>query len=146
TSAQIPHADPAMRLRDLWQWWRVRYLAGTLLQSLGEENADRAARALARGIHRLNPPRRRDIEQTLETVLRVDAAWSRTLSRQIFEQMARFWVELLYLPRQMGGDAWQDRVEIVSPDAWRSLGGARRGLVLVTPVLGNPAAGVVVLN
>jgi lauroyl/myristoyl acyltransferase len=116
------------------------------VQCAGPQQADRAARAVARCIHRLNPPHRRRLEETLCKFIGICDVQVAHLSGACFEQMARFWVELLYLHRQLGGPAWRRHLEVIEPQAWDELRNCGRRLVLVTPPWGNPAVAAIALN
>jgi lauroyl/myristoyl acyltransferase len=68
------------------------------------------------------------------------------IARAAFENVASFWVEVLFCRRRLMPGKWHRYVDVADRAAWATLGGEARPALLVTGYLGNPAVAACVLS
>jgi len=70
----------------------------------------------------------------------------RQIARAAFQHVAAFWVETLFLRRQLTPGNWRQVVRVPQWQAWAALRQRRRPLLLVTGYLGNPVVAACALS
>lgn len=128
------------------KWRYLRDGVGTLLGAIGIERATALARLVARVIFSVGPPAREGIESNLQEVYAGSSTDCELRARQVFENVASFWVELLYCHRRVTRTGWRRCVHVRAMDDWQDVARQRRPMLLVTGYLGNPAVAACVLS
>ena len=64
----------------------------------------------------------------------------------MYEQIARFWTEALFIRRRLGRESWRRYVQIENEHTLRALADSRRGCVFATAYYGNIAVAAVALG
>lgn len=140
-------ATPFSRLESL-RYLYLRRVVGTALGAAGIERSLRLTTALARGYWDLNPPGRRIAEQRLALAFGdgLPAAQRDAIVRTMYEHVARFWVEAVFLPRLLRPSTWRRRVALSDAGALPALAAAQRGCVVATAYFGNIAVAAFALG
>lgn len=160
--ASPDHAKRSTGIAQLRWLWLTRGSA-TLLRILGFELASRLAVHLARGVHDLDPPLRRQIAEridsaglTFEGKCGVGLAQSPVRfaerkpldcppTRDVFEHAARFWIESLFIPRHLRPPGLLQHIHWHDQTSWHALERSPGPLVLLAPQLGNPLIGALAI-
>ncbi len=124
-------------LRLLW----VRHVVVTLARTLGFRPCLATARWLARGVFELNTPaRRRATDHLIQAFgdTLTDRQRDR-LVRDVFENIAAFWVETCWVPRCLRPSSWRRAVRFDDPSMVESVARSDRGALWVSAYFGNMA-------
>jgi len=130
------------------RWAYLRRVVATGLGALGPHRSLRIARALARGVCDLNPPGRRTAEERLARAFGPDltAVQRDAIVRTMYEHIAAFWVEALFLPRMLRPRTWRRAVRFAGAPGPRQLAEMSGPCVLATCYFGNIAAAAYALG
>ncbi len=130
--------------------WRGRYLhrfTGTLLRTLGHRAAERFATWIADGIFDLQPAVRKIVERNLcRAGVARDESSAQALARGMFIHSARFWTEVLFVPRVFRPAQVLGQVEWHEGQRWEDLAHSARPRIFVSPYAGNPVVGALALS
>ena len=138
---------PRMKLEGIRHHY-VRRLVAPALRGLGIRASTAIARRLARGVYEMNTPGRQQAEANLTAAL-ADRANPGDISKMtagMYEHMARFWTEALFIPKRLGHEGWRRFVDIENEHGLRALKNSGRGCVLATGYCGNIAAAACALG
>lgn len=124
----------------------LRRVIAPMLRAMGVRATTRLATAIARGVHRLNTPggqlaRRRIIAAASARSIAPDE-----MVEQMYEHIARFWVEVLFTRRLMRPDRWEAMFDVAGRDQLERLATSRRGCLLATGYYGSLTMGVFALG
>lgn len=139
-----PDTSPFAALRLLY----LRRIVGTALAAAGIERATATATWIARNLFDLNPPARKRIEAGLLAAYghTLSATGQERLARAVFDNIARFWVEVLFARRLLTPGAWARSVRVAEPQTWRQLADDPRPAILTSAYFGNFAVGAYALG
>src|SRR4029079_1921724 len=116
------------------RWWYLQKITATLVRSFGYPAAVPFATRLAAAGFELNPPLRRVIEQNIRCAsVASGEAHVTALAQNVFQQAARFWAEVLSIPRRFSPNTIARHVAWNDAAAWDALSGSSRPLILVSP-------------
>lgn len=135
---------PAEAMRHIY----LRRIVAPVLRALGPTRSERVVRRLSAGVADLQTPSRAVAEARIrEAVGRAaDPAKVRHISRGMYDNIARFWIEALFVRRKLGGAGWRRHVSVNGEDRLESFARSGRGCLLATAYFGNPAAAAVALG
>lgn len=124
----------------------LRWVIAPMLRALGMRATTHLATAIARGVHRLNTPGGRLARQRI-----IAAAGDRSVAPdemidQMYEHIARFWVEVLFSRRLMRPDRWEEMFRVEGRDQLERLATSRRGCLLATGYYGSLTMGAFALG
>ncbi len=130
---------------------RLIYLRRIVATALGAAGIDRAMRWgswIARNLFDLNPPARKRIEARLLAAYghTLSAAAQEQLARAVFDNIARFWVEVLFARRLLKPGSWTRFIRVADPGTWQCLTADPRPAILVCGYFGNIAVGAYALG
>ncbi len=136
--------SPLAMLRLLY----LRRVVGTAIGAAGFARATAMACRLARGVYGLAPPARQRIEANLLDAYghALSARSREALARNVFEHIARFWVETAFAPRFLRPGSWRRFVTVAEPEVWSAAAKDGRPAILVSTYFGNVAVGAYVLG
>ena len=147
--SSVGGGSPPPVLRSLpWRWRYLRDGLGTLAGAMGIESSTRVARLLAQGAFELHPLARRQIESNLFQAFGPSLSRSgcERIARQVFENVALFWVESLFCRRRLSPATWRRWVRVPDMGDWLEVARQRGPALLVTGYLGNPAVAACVVS
>ena len=126
----------------------LRRVIAPMLRALGPARSERIARRLAAGIADLQTPSRAVAEARIREALgrAADPAEVRRICRGMYDNIARFWAEALFVPRRLGEAGWRRYVNVNGEDRLETVARSGRGCLLATAYFGNPAAAAVALG
>lgn len=123
-------------------------MIGSLLGAAGLDASLRIATALARGVFDLHTAGRRMAEQRLSLAFgdRLPDAQRDAIVHTMYEHVARFWIEMLFLPRRLRPGSWRRCVHVTSATPLETLAERHPRCVLATCYFGNPAVAAFALG
>lgn len=126
----------------------LRRVVAPALRALGPTISERIALRLAAGVAELKSPGRMAAELRIREALgrATDDGEARRISRRMYDNIARFWVEALFVSRRIGEAGWRRHVNINGEDRLETIARSGRGCLLATAYFGNPAAAAVALG
>lgn len=134
----------------------LRRIVAPVLRGIGLRVSTLVARRLARGVFEMNTPGRRRAEERLREAMKCasgteDAEEMRCnhvteVVSSMYEHMARFWTEALFIPKRLSHEDWRRFVAIENEEGLRALADSGRGCVLATGYYGNVAAAACALG
>lgn len=144
SSSRARPSVPASRVGSRLENWRFAYLrrvVATVLRAAGFMRSTALVRALARGFFDFNTPGRQLAER------RVASAFGYSLSadaraaivRTMYDHIARFWIEVLFLARRLRRSTWRNCVTLRGEVNPLAMPVANPRCVLATAYFGNPA-------
>lgn len=130
------------------RYFYLRRVVGAVLSAIGLSAADRLARSLARRVYDLNTPARRLAESRLASAAASQFAirYSPLAISSMYEHVARFWIETLFLKRLLRDSSWRRFVTLEKEADLLALARSPRGCLLATAYFGNPAVAAWVLG
>lgn len=126
----------------------LRRVVTPVLGAAGPALTERLARRLGRGVHSMNTPGRRNAEHRIRAALGPDATEEEVAAivEGMYDHIARFWSEAVFLRRRLGEASWRKYVNIEDESNLQELADTRRGCILTTAYFGNPAACAIALG
>jgi lauroyl/myristoyl acyltransferase len=130
------------------RYWYLRRIVTTGLGAIGESRSRSLATALARGVFDLRTPGRRTAEERLSRAFGPSLPPNQrdAIILAMYEHIARFWIEAVFLRRMMGATTWRKRVTVVNETVLRDMASSGRGCILATCYFGNPAVAAFALG
>lgn len=127
---------------------------GTLVGAIGQEAAERLACLLADEVWRLQPRWVDAVRARIEIALseappdvRAQGAGADDLARRFLHHLARFWVEVVHVPRRIRPKGWSRWVGTgLDAETEQTVRGRRGAVVLASGQWGNPAVAALVLG
>ncbi len=126
----------------------LRRGVATAFGALGLDTSQAVARWLARGASDLNTAGRQRAEAGLRAAMSPDlddAAVATTITA-MYDHIARFWTEVLFIKRLLRDSSWRRFVRVENEAALRALAESDRGCLLATAYFGNPAVAACALG
>lgn len=136
-----------------------------LLGTIGFDATERLAKVVARRVHALKTPGRRAAEARIHSVLsrlkigiqdghkppsgQIGAGSHRdaeSVCAALYEHVARFWAEAIYLRRRLRNSSWRRYVRVEGEPAICPSASYNPGTVFATAYTGNPAVAAVALG
>jgi lauroyl/myristoyl acyltransferase len=132
------------RLRHFY----LRRIVAPVLRALGPGVSGRIARRVAAGVAELQTPGRASAEARIRAALGHAAgdAEIRRISGAMYDNIARFWSEALFVQRRIGGAGWRQHVAIEGEAQLESIARSGRGCLVATAYFGNPAVAAVAMG
>jgi len=132
------------RLRHFY----LRRVVAPVLRALGPGVSGRIARRVAAGVAELQTPGRASAEARIRAALGRAAgdAEIRRISAAMYDNIARFWSEALFVQRRIGGAGWRQYVAVEGEAELESIARSGQGCLLATAYFGNPAVAAVALG
>jgi lauroyl/myristoyl acyltransferase len=120
----------------------LRHVTAPFLRLLGPRLSLAIASQISRGIFEMNTAGRAVAESRLRDAIgrsELDPhAIQRTIAR-MYEHLGRFWIETLFSQRLMRSDDWRENIDVEDEKRIQTLGAEKRGCILASGYLGNPA-------
>lgn len=124
----------------------LRWVIAPGLRALGMRATFRLAAAIAHGVYRMNTPGGRRARQRMIAAAGVRRVAPDKMIEQMYEHIARFWVEVLFTRRLMRPDRWEALFDVEGRDELERLATSRRGCLLATGYYGSLTMGAFALG
>jgi len=142
TELRVPMAaSPVAARLESWRLAYLRRIVATALRAAGLDRSTALVCKLARGYFDLNTRGRRLAEQRIARAFgdSIPEPARAAIVRTMYEHVARFWIEALFINRRLRPSNWRRAVSLRSPTDPRALQSAYPRCVLATAYFGNPA-------
>lgn len=126
----------------------LRSVVAPVFRGMGLRAGTAIAGRLAHGLCQMDTPSRRRAEARLRAAL-ADGGEDHdvdTLLDAMYQHQARFWTEVLFIPRRLRDKSWRRHVHVENEPGLRALAQSKRGCVLATAYFGNIAAAACALG
>lgn len=124
----------------------LRWVIAPGLRALGLRATTRLATAIARGVCRMNTPGGQLARQRIVAAAGARSVASDKMIEQMYEHIARFWVEVLFTRRLMRPSRWEAMFHVEGRDELERLATSRRGCLLATGYYGSLTMGAFALG
>jgi len=124
----------------------LRWVIAPTLRALGMRATTRLAAAIARGVCRMNTPGGQLARRRIVAAVGARSIATDVTVEQMYEHIARFWVEVLFTRRLMRPDRWEAMFRVNGRDQLERLATDRRGCLLATGYYGSLTMGAFALG